>query len=123
MNMTSAPLDLVRFALSLILKSLAKVKDPNVRRWLAPIAVALVCVVVIGGLIITYLQVAKPSGPLHLDKPAISQHNNQAQQSSTGNGSPNVQGVQGDVAITVDQSNGKTEVKKVTAEKRKPAKK
>jgi len=40
----------------------------------------------------------------------------QVQQTSTGAGSPNVQGVQGDVTITVDQSTGKT-----STEKEKPA--
>jgi TIR domain/IPT/TIG domain len=40
----------------------------------------------------------------------------QVQQTSSGAGSPNVQGVQGDVTITVDQSTGKTRT-----EKKKPA--
>jgi len=43
--------------------------------------------------------------------------NSNAQQTSTGEGSPNVQGVQGDVTITVDQSNGKTAVQKPSDKK------
>jgi hypothetical protein len=39
------------------------------------------------------------------------------QQISTGEGSPNVQGVQGDVTITVDQSKGKTEEQKPPVKK------
>ncbi len=41
--------------------------------------------------------------------PTRQQTNQQVQQTSTGEGSPNVQGVQGDVTITVDQSKGKSE--------------
>lgn len=53
--------------------------------------------------------------------PAQQQTNQQPQQTSTGEGSPNVQGVQGPVTITVDQSKGKTETKK-PAEKKPPEK-
>jgi hypothetical protein len=48
---------------------------------------------------------------------AKQQTNSNVQQTSTGEGSPNVQGVQGDVAITVDQSSGKTEAQKPPASK------
>jgi hypothetical protein len=53
-------------------------------------------------------------------KPAAAEQTNQVQQRSTGEGSPNVQGVQGEVTITVDQSKGKTEVQKPPEKKPKP---
>ena len=51
---------------------------------------------------------------------APKQQTNTVQQNSTGEGSPNVQGAQGDVTITVDQSKGKTEVQKPPEKKPKP---
>jgi len=81
-------------------------------------------VALIGGLALAYVQAPKPVAPsVQTSKPAAptrQQTNQQVQQTSTGEGSPNVQGVQGDVTITVDQSKGKTETKKPADKKPKP---
>jgi hypothetical protein len=51
------------------------------------------------------------------------QPTNKVQQSTSGPGSPAVQGVQGDVTITVDQSSGEAKPKKPPAEKKSDQKK
>jgi hypothetical protein len=107
------PLGLAGFALFLVFGYLARVKRKDERRWLSPAAVALGVVALVGCLLIAYKQVPKPSSrpiqTMQAPPPAKQQSNGDVQQSSTGEGSPNVQGVQGDVTITVDQTKGKTE--------------
>jgi len=75
----------------------------------------------LGGLLIDFKQVAQPSSQppqaIQAQPSAKQQTNSNVQQSSTGDGSPNVQGVQGDVTITADQSKGKTEAQKPAASK------
>lgn len=115
------PLGLAGFALFLVFGYLARVKKNDERRWLSPAAVALAVVALVGCLLIAYKQLPKPSPPpvqTIRGQPSVKQQtNSKVQQSSTGQGSPNVQGVQGDVTITVDQSTGKTEVQKPPAKK------
>lgn len=103
------PWGLAGFALFVVFKYLAKAKSSDERSWIAPVAVSLAATALIGGLAIAYVQVRKAAQQF---APARQQSNQQVPQTSSGEGSPNVQGVQGDVTITVDQSSGKTETKK-----------
>jgi hypothetical protein len=118
------PLGLAGFALFLVFGYLAKIKRNDERRWLSPVAFAIAAVALVGGLVLAYVQASKPVIPsVQFSKPAAptqQQANQQVQQSSTGEGSPNVQGVQGDVTVTVDQSKGKTETQKPAEKKPQP---
>ena len=121
-KVVTEPLGLAGFALFLVFGYLAKAKSKDERRWLSPIALVIAAIALIGGLSLAYVRSPKPApAPVEVAKPQIparQQSNQQVQQTSTGAGSPNVQGVQGDVTITVDQSTGKT-----TTETQKPAEK
>src|SRR5208283_1814389 len=114
-KVVTEPLGLAGFALFLIFGYLGKVKRDDERRWLSPVAFAIGAVALIGCLAIAYVQTPKPVTPsaqsVQTSQPAAptqQQTNQKIQQTSTGEGSPNVQGVQGNVTITVDQSTGKT---------------
>jgi hypothetical protein len=113
------PLGLAGFALFLVFGYLAKMNKGGERRWIAPMAFALAMAALLGGLAIAYVQVPRASQPAAQTSqppaPAKQQTNQQVRQTSTGDGSPNVQGVQGNVTITVDQSKGKTELQKPPA--------
>jgi hypothetical protein len=116
------PLGLAGFALFLVFGYLAKVKRNDERRWISRAAVAAAVVGLAGGLIIAYAQILKPTIPsVRSAAPPVQQQTNQVQQSTTGPGSPAVQGVQGDVTITVDQSSGEAKPQK-SAPKQPPAK-
>ena len=112
-KVVTSPLGLAGFALFLVFGYLAKVKKSDERRWLAPIAAFAALSALVGGLALAYFQIPKPVPPsAQTNTPPAAkqpQTNSNVQQTSTGQGSPNVQGVQGDVTITVDQSKGKTE--------------
>ena len=118
------PLGLAGFALFLVFGYLARAKQNAERRWLSPAALALAVIALAGGLLIAYKQIPKPSPQpiqtIQIQPPAKQQTSGNVQQTSTGEGSPNLQGVQGDVTITVDQSTGKTQTKKAPAKKPKP---
>src|SRR5271166_1026245 len=119
-KVVTEPLGLAGFALFLVFGYLAKVRRNDERRWLSPAAVALALLALVGGLLIAYKQLPQPSpqpATTQTQPPAKQQTNSNVQQTSTGEGSPNVQGVQGDVTITVDQSKGKTEAQKPPAKK------
>lgn len=119
----SSPLGLVSYALFLVFGFLAKVKSSSERRWVAPAAMFLACTALLGGLGIAYRQVEllkKSPPPVNAVQPPDAQKkqtNSQVQQTSTGTGSSNVQGVQGDVTISVDQSAGKAELHKSARKK------
>jgi len=104
------PLGLAGFVLFLVFGYLAKAKRNDERRWLSPAAIVLAFVALLGGLFIAYKQVPRPSPPaiqtMQPQPPGVQQSNGNVQQSSSGPDSPNVQGVQGNVTITVDQSKG-----------------
>ena len=118
------PLGLAGFALFLVFGYLARVKRNDERRWLSPAAVALAVIALLGCLLIAYKQLPQPAPQpaqaIQPQPPAKQQTNSNVQQTSTGEGSPNVQGVQGDVTITVDQSKGNTDAQKPPAKKPKP---
>ncbi len=115
-KVVTQPLGLAGFVLFLVFGYLAKVKRQDARRWLSPVAFAIAAVALIGGLVIAYVQVPKSvapaSNPANPPASIQQQTNQQVQQTTSGQGSPAVQGVQGDVTITVDQSSDKGEVKK-----------
>lgn len=124
-KVVTQPLGLAGFALFLAFGYLAKATKDDARRWLSPAAVGLALIALVGGLLIAYRQVPQPAfqptPTVHATQPSKQQTNSNVIQQSTGPGSPNVQGVQGDVTITVDQSTGKTETKKTLENKPKPA--
>jgi hypothetical protein len=102
------PLGLAGFALFLVFAFLAKVKGKNSPRWPALVAVTMAVVALVGGLALAYRQGSSPSPaqtqPGPPPAPAKQQTNQKIEQTTSGPGSPAVQGVQGDVNITVDQS-------------------
>jgi hypothetical protein len=110
-KVVSEPLGLAGFALFLMFAYLGKVKSGDNRTWISPVAFVLAAATLLGGFSLAYLQMKRTVAPAaavqNAPATAVPQTNN-AQQSSTGAGSPNVQGVKGDVTITVDQSTGKT---------------
>jgi len=118
------PLGLAGFALFLIFGYLAKARKSAERRWLTPVAVFMAIGALVAGLALAYIQVARPVAPsTQAEKPlaaAQQQTNSNVQQTSTGEGSPNVQGVQGDITITVDQSNPNQQGQKPPAKKANP---
>jgi hypothetical protein len=120
-KVVTEPLGLAGFALFLMFAYLGKVIKDEKRRWLSPVAFACAAVTLIAGFSLAYLELRKQDIPQSTTKPAVTvaEPAPAAQQSSNGPGSPNVQGVQGDVTITVDQSTGKTVEKK--ADNNKPA--
>ncbi len=115
------PLGLAGFALFLVFGYLAKLKRLDERRWIAPIAMLLALGALIGGLTVAYIQVPKAAPvPAQNSQPALpakQQTNQQVQQTSKGDCSPNVQGVQGDVTISADCSESKAEARKPAAQK------
>lgn len=98
------PLGLAGFALFLVFGLVAKTRKSSERRWLAPVAVCLAVAALLGGLTLSYLKSSGTQAPAA--KPAIQQQNSNVKQISTGSGSPNVQGVNGNVTVTIDQSSG-----------------
>jgi hypothetical protein len=124
-KVVTEPLGLAGFALFLVFGYLARVKRNDQRRWLSPVALGIATIALVGGLVISYVQVSKTVAPpvQNTKQAAPTQHqtNQQIQQSSTGPCSPNVQGVQGgNVTITADQSSCKTEIEKPPEKKVKP---
>jgi tetratricopeptide (TPR) repeat protein len=108
------PLGLAGFALFLVFSVLARVKRHDERRWLSPLVVTAALLALLGGLTIAYVQVPKPA---QTSKAPSQPQPNQAQHSTSGAGSPAVQGVQGDVTITIDQSSGQDKSQKPAAKK------
>jgi hypothetical protein len=107
------PLGLAGFALFLVFGLLAQLKRREERQWVARLAAGMAIVTLAGGMVLAYLKTARPAvSPQSSSAPVLPQQQiNQVQQTTTGPGSPAVQGVQGDVTITVDQSSGKTVTK------------
>lgn len=105
-SVVTQPLGLVGFALFLVFGYLAKVKSRNERRWLSPVAVIVAVMALGGGLVLAYVEAPKslPTPAAQAIRTPAQQQTNNVQQTTSGQGSPAVQGVQGDVTITVDQS-------------------
>jgi hypothetical protein len=116
-KVVTEPLGLAGFALFLAFGALSRLKQEEDRRWLRPMASLMAVLALVGGLTLAYVKSAQSAAPVVTSapvtqapatapqKPAQSQ-TNQVEQTTTGAGSPAVQGVQGDVTITVDQSSG-----------------
>jgi hypothetical protein len=120
-KVVTEPLGLAGFALFLVFGLLSRVKGQTERRWLGPLASGMAILALAGGLVLAYLKVSQrePSQmtPAAAVKAAPPTQTNQVQQTTTGAGSPVVQGVQGDVIIDVDQSSG-TGAKKDSSQKK-----
>ena len=116
-NVVTQPLGLAGFALFLVFGYLARAKSKDERRWLSPVAMIVAVMALAGGLALAFLQAPKPRAPVVQTGAPAAQQNTQVQQTTSGPGSPAVQGVQGDVTITVDQS-GVTAGQTKTAEKK-----
>jgi hypothetical protein len=97
------PLGLAGFALFLVFGMVAKARKSTERRWLAPVAICLAVAALVGGLTLSYVRTS--AARASAAKPE-SQQPIQVKQISSGPGSPNVQGVNGNVTVTVDQSSG-----------------
>lgn len=91
------PLGLVGFVLFLVFGLLAKVKQQSERRWLFGAAIVLALISLVGGLGLAYLQTKNSQSAG--SAPSQQQTNKGAQQTSSGAGSPNIQGIQGNVKI------------------------
>lgn len=107
------PLGLAGYVLFLLFGLLARAKRKDERRWILPAALVAAVIALLGGLGLALrdvdhkVQETAISEPQHKPSPVATQQNDHAAQTSSGSGSPNVQGVQGDVTITVDQSGSK----------------
>lgn len=113
----TTPLGLAGFSLFLVFGLFAKIKHRDDRRRLIPISVAIGFVALIGGLILSYLQdkptardMAKPAGIP--SSQSVQPQNSQVQQTSTGPASPNIQGIQGNVTLTINENSAKVQVQK-----------
>ena len=118
-KVVTQPLGLAGFVLFLVFGLLAKLKRGDERRWLFPAAVVMAGIALLGGLSLSYVQLQRSNAavnaaPVPVQLP-LNQTNDAVHQSSSGAGSPNVQGVQGGVTITIDQSSGQTKAQKVKA--------
>ncbi len=114
-KVTTEPLGLAGFALFLIFVYVGKVNRRDKRKWPSVVAFSCAVATLVGGIVLGYLQINRPVLPpdsMNKRDGSVTQQTNQVEQSSSGNGSPNVQGVHGDVTITVDQSGGKTKESK-----------
>jgi hypothetical protein len=120
-KVVTEPLGLAGFALFLVFGVLARVKRDDERKWLGPLAMAMAVLALTGGLTLAYLKRPPQTAPQVTTAPAAlttpKTQTNQVEQTSTGAGSPNVQGVQGDVTISVDQSYGTWKEKPVPKNK------
>jgi len=110
-KVVTEPLGLVGFVLSLLFAYLAKLKRKDERRWLSPVAAVLAAIALLGGLAIAYSKAARAPSAVPQNAGRERNQRNRVEQVSVGAGSPNVQGVQGNVSITIDQSTSKTDVK------------
>jgi hypothetical protein len=119
------PLGLAGFALFLFFLFLRSTKKPEERRWLSRVFTAAALVCLIGGLGISYIRVSRSSdrpAQNNLPQTQLKQSTEQIQQNTTGAASPAIQGVQGDVSVTIDQSSGKGQPQKVQEKYQQPKK-
>ena len=91
------PLGLAGYALACVFGLLAKFGPTAQYAWLAPIAVAMAVVALIGGLLVAVLKrpAAKAKSPKGSDEPSLSM----AAQSTTGGQSPAIVSLKGPVSI------------------------
>jgi hypothetical protein len=94
------PLGFAGYALCLLFGLLSRMKSRGERRWFLPACVIAAGVALVGGIGLAYRNVQGQAAqavavPSSTPSPAAQQQNDHPQQSSTGEKSPNVQGVQG----------------------------
>jgi hypothetical protein len=104
------PLGLTGYVLFLLFGLLARTKRRDEKRWLFPAALAAAGIALVGGLGLAYLEIDRTAHetqimlPVPTPAPTPRQSNDHVKQI----GVTNVQGVQGDVTITIGQSPSKT---------------
>ena len=117
------PLGLVGFSLSLVFGLLARSKKGTKRRWPLVMAFLMAGVAILSSVALAFLQTTQtepiqksldvtpqhssastpvPQGPTHRG-----QHNRNIRQTSHGPNSPNIQGVQGNVTVTLGETDAK----------------
>jgi hypothetical protein len=115
------PLGLAGFALFLIFLSLLRMTRKRAgQRWLVTVFIVSALVCLFGGLGLSYKEISRSSNASEQKsrpEPQLRQDTKQVQQNTTGAGSPAVQGVQGDVNLTIDQSSGKSQPQKEPGKK------
>jgi hypothetical protein len=116
------PLGLVGYVLSLLFGSLSRVRRRDERRWILPLTLALAIIALLGGLGLAYRDVSGKVRqtvivPAPKPEPTLQQQNDHPQQSSTGNNSPNLQGIQGNVKLAYGEDST-TEAQKSPQRKR-----
>lgn len=99
-KVVTQPAGLAGYALSLVFGYVAKATKSQQRPWLAPAAFVLAAVALFGGLFLSYRSTAKTATAA----PPVTCNNQDAQVSTTGNGSPIVTCPTGPVNINVNQS-------------------
>ena len=106
------------FALFLVFWSLRKAKRDE-RKWLLPVATVIAAFALAGGVYLAYhrAETSSTAPPQGNQVQTSQQQNTQAQQTSSGAASPNIQGVEGNVNISIDQSLGKGELQKAPEKK------
>lgn len=104
------PLGLCGFALFLVFGALARARRLRERRWVAPAAVSLAALALMGGLALAWAQVRSDSNAVEKARetspvtPPPMLKCEATSQTSTGPGSPNVSCSQAPVVVNVDQS-------------------
>jgi hypothetical protein len=125
-KVVTEPLGLAGFALFLVFGLVAKRKSKDERRWITPLAAFMAVCALLGGIFLSYKKsgqpAAMPPGQTATMPVTKQQTNTKVIQETTGQGSPAVQGVQGDVTITIDQSSGTAKKKPPDAKKPAPEK-
>ena len=120
-DVVTHPLGLAGFVLFLVFAYLARTKEQRAKRWLRPIAMLFACVALVGGIWLAYAQISHGvKDPLAPSQPPPSAQlpvGHVEQRSTGGTGSPNIQGVSGNVTVTVDQSSA---AEKTTLQVEKP---
>lgn len=100
-KVVTSPLGLAGFALFLVFGLASRMKFKDERRWWSRLAASLAAIALVAGLLLSYFRTSELR-----NRPPAQQQTNQVHQTTSGQGSPAVQGVQGDVSITIDQSSG-----------------
>jgi hypothetical protein len=104
------PLGLAGFALSLLFSVIAKLANKSERKWVSRTAVGAAVFTLVSCLALALLRttraVPQPGGKVGSVGTTTLQQTNDVHQSTSGPGSPAIQGVQGNVTVTVDQSSG-----------------
>ncbi len=110
-DVVTQPLGLAGFALFLVFGYAARTKERRAKQWLRPVAIVFAFLSLAAGTVLSYINVSRapeahsPSDPRSRTSQGSLPH---VEQKSTGPGSPNIQGISGDVHITINQSDPTT---------------